>query len=287
MIDPRLHGRVALVTGANHGIGAATAKALAAQGTRVFITYYRLKPRHSRAELDDARQRRVGGYPLYFALQQQPGEVVVDAIRSHQGTAVAREFDLGEVQNIVGLFDTCEAELGPVEILVINHTHDAYDTFDPALVTEEPYGVRLVDAANIDRHFAVNSRATALLIREYLRRHIGRKAQWGRIVSLTTSIAHAHNVSYAASKNALVSYSLSAAEELGRYGVTVNVVCPGVTQTGWVTPEIARRVVPKTPIGRLGEPEDIADVIVFLTSEQAHWVTGQTIWASGGFKVNG
>ena len=121
------------------------------------------------------------------------------------------------------------------------------------------------------------------MIREYIQRHIDRQANWGRIINLTTVLGHGANISYAASKRALVSYSMSAAEELGKYGVTVNVVCPGATQTGYITPENEEWIVKKTPLGRLGNSEDIADVITFLASEQARWLTGQLIYASGGF----
>lgn len=98
-----------------------------------------------------------------------------------------------------------------------------------------------------------------------------REVRWGRIINLTTVLAHPGQVSYAASKRALVSYSLSAADEMGKYGITVNVVCPGATQTGYLSPENERRDAENTPLGRIGQPEDVADVIVFLASEQAHW----------------
>jgi 3-oxoacyl-[acyl-carrier protein] reductase len=140
----------------------------------------------------------------------------------------------------------------------------------------------LTSAGGIDRHFAVNARASALLMREYLHRHIQRVASWGRIVSLTTSAGHAWNISYAASKNALVSYCLSAAEEMGKYGITVNVVRPGGTETGYITPEMEGQIVAQTALGRVGEPEDIADVILFLASKQGRWITGQVVTANGG-----
>ena len=173
--------------------------------------------------------------------------------------------------------------MGPVEILIINHTHCVYETFDPNSETAETPEIFLTSAEGIDRRFAVNARAGALMMREYLARHLRRKASWGRIVGLTTTESHAWNVSYAASKNALVSYCLSAAAEMGRYGITVNVVRPGATQTGYITPEVEPDLVARTPLGRLGEPEDVADVIVFLASEQARWITGQVISACGGF----
>ncbi len=197
--------------------------------------------------------------------------------------AAAREFDLGVADNIPRLFDVCEAEVGPVDILICNHTHCVYETFDPSLVEGYESGVSLTSTESIDRHFAVNARACALLMKEYLQRYLIRKALWGRIVNLTTVRSHPLNVSYAASKQALLSYSLSAAMEMGKYGITVNVVCPGATQTGYITPENEPRIVERTPLGRLGKPEDVADVIVFLVSEQAHWLTGQLIYASGGF----
>lgn len=283
MIDPQLDGKVALITGANHGIGAATARALAAQGAKVFITYYRPDCPYSEQELEKARRDGVGGVRLYQAMQQQSGDVVLNDIRSHGGIAAAHEFDLGEVDNIASLFNLCESELGPVDILINNHTHCVYETFDPALVTDEESGVYLTSAESIDRHFAVNTRACALMMREYLQRYLSREAQSGRIINLTTVLAHARNISYAASKHALVSYSLSAAQEMGKYGITVNVVCPGATQTGYITPENEPKLTAMTPLRRLGQPEDIADVIVFLASEQAHWLTGQLIYASGGF----
>lgn len=286
MIDPKIENKVVLITGANHGIGAATAKTLAEQGARVFITYYINESPYSGEELNEARKKGIGGSQLYSAMQQQHGEVIAQEIRSHGGVAVVCEFDLGEVSNIGRLFDNCEAQIGPVDILIINHTYDAFDTFDPALVKEKGDGIRLIDAENIDHHFAVNTRASALMMKEYLQRYLARNAKWGRIISLTTTAAHARNVSYAASKNALVSYCQSAAHEMGKYGITVNIVCPGATQTGYITPEDEPGIIAITPLGRLGTPEDLSDIIVFLASAQAHWLTGQLIYAGGGFHVN-
>ncbi len=85
--------------------------------------------------------------------------------------------------------------------------------------------------------------------------------------------------------HALESYARSAAAELGRHGITVNVVAPGPTQTGYITAESETRLASRIPLGRLGTHEDIADVIVFLASEQSRWLTGQLIYAGGGFRI--
>jgi len=288
VINPQLEGKVVVITGANHGIGAATAEAFAGQGAQVFVAYYRAECRYSQEELAKAREDGIGGDVLYRAIHQQSGEGVVEGIRAAGGAAVAHEADLLNAANVPLLFDVCENELGPVDILVNNHTYCECDTFDPALVTDEGLGVSLTTAENIDATFAVNARAYALMMAEYLRRYLSRKASWGRIINLSTDAAHAHfgNISYAASKHAIESYSRSAACEMGRYGITVNIVAPGPIQTGYITPELAQEIAAATPLQRVGQPEDVADVIVFLASEQAHWLTGQLLYVGGGYRMH-
>lgn len=296
MIDPQLEGRVVLITGANHGIGAATAKAFAAQGAKMLITYYRDTCRYSKEELERARQAGVGGDALYRAMQQQSADPLVQCIRSQGGVAVAHEADLADPENIPWLFDRCEEELGPVDILVNNHTYCVPETFDPALTTSpserpstytEGTGIRLPTAASIDAHFAVNARAYALMMSEYLKRYLEREGERGRIINVSTDAAAAHvaNISYAASRHAIESYSRSAAAEMGKYRVTVNVVAPGPIQTGYITPEAEADIAANTPLRRVGEPKDVADVIVFLASEQARWLTGQLLYVGGGYRM--
>ena len=287
MINPQLKDKVVLITGANHGIGAATARVFAKQGAKVFISYFRAECSLSESELAVAKSAGVGGAGLYRANQQVTAVPLVNEIVAQGGTAVSLEADLANTSNIPLLFDQCESQLGPVDVLVNNHTYCVLETFDPARVADGGFPINFVSQTEIDRHFAINARAYALMMGEYVQRYLDRDASWGRIINISTDAAHEHvaNVSYAASKHAIESYSRSAAVELGKYGITVNIVAPGATQTGYITPEVEAEIAPITPLGRLGEPEDIADVILFVASEQGRWLTGQLIYAGGGWRI--
>jgi 3-oxoacyl-[acyl-carrier protein] reductase len=177
--------------------------------------------------------------------------------------------------------------------LVNNAAHDRPDSFLPA--GELPadglfggdYSVRTVSAASHDEHFAVNGRASALLIADFARRHIAWKARWGRIINISTDGAsgHAWNVSYGASKYAGESYAKAAAAELGPYGITVNVVSPGAVQTGWLTQDAAEALAKSYPLRRIGTPDDIAAAVIFFASRQADWITGQVLYVGGGNRM--
>ena len=284
LMVPGLGGRVALVTGVNNpsGIGAAAARALAAEGAAVFATYLRL-PAPPEASLEP-------GEAHYRALSAQPADHVVAAIRASGGRVEAWEVDLAEPSAIPELMDRAERAFGPVEILVHSAAVCEPDTFLPAQAlgadsrAADGFPLRTIAAESHDRHFAVNGRATALLMAELARRHIARGGSWGRIVNVSTDGASgfATSVSYGASKHALESYSRAAAAELARFGITVNVVSLGPVQTGWITPELERQIVSQIPLGRVGTPEEVASVIVFLASEAARWLTGQILHVGGG-----
>ena len=125
------------------------------------------------------------------------------------------------------------------------------------------------------------------MMQVYLKQYLRNGLNCGRIVNTSTDAARCHplNVSYAASKYAIESYSHSAACEMGKYGITVNVVAPGPIQTGYILPEDEKAIAKSTPLGRVGRPEDIADVTVFLCSEQARWLTGQLLYVGGGHRI--
>jgi 3-oxoacyl-[acyl-carrier protein] reductase len=283
MIDPGLKGKGALVTGANNprGIGAGIARALARQGCRVFLTYLR-------GQAPAGKTPDAPGEELAQALNARSADEVVEEIRKAGGTADSWEADLADPKIIPELLDRAEETIGPIEILVNNAAGFTWDTFLPkskdVYEADGAYQAVPLTASSYDAQFAVNSRAPALLMSEFARRRIASGVKWGRIINISTdaSASHPGAISYAASKHALESYSRSAAMELAAHGITVNVIAPGAIQTGWISPALEAQLAKRFPSSRVGRPEDIADVVVFLASEQARWVTGQTLYVGAG-----
>jgi 3-oxoacyl-[acyl-carrier protein] reductase len=290
MIDPGLSGKTVLVTGGNnpYGIGAATAKAFTTQGASVFIHYYR-----SPNPVDETVMESLPGEAFYLVQQTKSADEIVHRIRESGGQAAAWEADLSEPAVPAELFDRAEKAFGPVQVLINNAALTEQDTFIPQSQlgpdsrAVDGFPMHRITAESHDRHFAVNSRAAALLMAEFAQRHVQHGARWGRIINVSTDGAPGFRseVSYGASKYALESYSRAAASELGQYGITVNVVSLGPVQTGWIPPEMERQIALETPLRRVGQPQDVADVIVFLASEQARWLTGQIIHVGGGHRM--
>jgi len=263
-----LEGHVAIVTGANHGIGAATARTLAGCGAGVLVSYLRVSDAEGSGLPEAYRRNRA-----------RDAENVLAVIRAAGGRAVALEADLSDARTPARLFDLAEAELGPVDILINNATGWLADTF----VDRESgtHGVKpaRVTAATYDRQFSVDTRGGAVMIAEFAGRHLARKAAWGRIIGLTSggSLGFPGEVSYGAAKAALENYTMSAAFELAPFGVTANMIYPPVTDTGWVTDRVRAHVKRRPDLLHIVEPEEVARVILFLCSDQARLITANVV----------
>jgi 3-oxoacyl-[acyl-carrier protein] reductase len=261
-----LKGHVALITGANHGIGAAAAGALAGCGASVLVSYLRT------CDPED--------FPEPYRSNRAIGaDEVLAAIRARGGRAVAMEADLGDAGAPARLFDFAEAEIGPVDILVNNASGWMPDTFTTG--GQNVAGPRTVgvSAATHDRVFSVDARGGVLMIAEFARRHIDRHASWGRIIGLTSGgpLGFPGEVSYGAAKAALENYTMSAAFELAPFGITANIVYPPVTDTGWVTSAVREHVTQSPDLIHIVPPEDVAEVIAFLSSDYARLVTANVV----------
>jgi 3-oxoacyl-[acyl-carrier protein] reductase len=261
-------GHIAIVTGANHGIGAATAEVLARRGCAVLCTFLRVDdpvdPGIPRAYRDN-RARDAGA--------------VIARVQEAGGSAAAIEADLSDPATPARLFDAAEERFGPVDILVNNATGWLADTFATAATDRHGRSLQPVTAGTWTRQFAVDAMGAALMIGEFARRHIERGATWGRIIGLTSGgeLGFPEEVSYGAAKAAQVNYTMSAAFELAPYGVTANMVYPPVTDTGWVTGAVRDDVAARSELIHIATPAEVAEVIGYLASEAAGLITANVI----------
>ncbi len=238
-----LKGKVAVVTGASRGIGRGIAERLAQDGARVVVNYTQ--------SAEEAKK-------------------VVAGIEGRGGTALAVQADVSNVADIRRLFQETLNAFGRLDILVNNAgifwAKPILDT------TEEEY----------DRMFAVNAKGQFFALQEAAK-HM---AEGGRIVNISTGGTHLAFPGigvYGGSKAALEFFTKVAAKELGARKITVNTVSPGYTETDMLNDSQFRTVgAQASPLGRLGTPTDIANVVAFVVSEEAGWVTGDTIQAGGG-----
>jgi 3-oxoacyl-[acyl-carrier protein] reductase len=220
------------------------------------------------------------GFPEPYRINRaKDAKVVLSAIRSLGGKAVAMEADLRETTVVPNLFDFAEEELGPVDILVNNATGWVADTFS----IDGKHVTRLtsagVSASTHDQVFSVDARGGALMIAEFTRRHIARQANWGRIIGLTSGgpLGFPTEVSYGAAKAALENYTMSAAFELATYGITANIVYPPVTDTGWVNDAVREHVNNTPDLFHIVDPDEVAEVITFLSSDFARLITANIV----------
>lgn len=258
----------AIVTGANHGIGAATAEALAARGCAVLCTYLRI---------DDAPDP--GTPQAYRDHRARNAEAVIAGIRRLGGEALAVEADLSDPAVPARLFDVAAEQLGPVDILVNNATGWLADTFAAQQTDRHGRSLQPVTSASWEQQFRVDAMGAALMISQFALRHIARGADWGRIIGLTSGggLGFPEEVSYGAAKAAQTNYTMSAALELAPYGITANVVHPPVTDTGWVTDAVRAAIADSRELVHIAKPAEVAAVIAYLASDDAELITGNVI----------
>ena len=255
----RLEGRNALVTGAGTGIGAAIARALARDGARVAVT-----------DMDGDAAAKVAG------------EI--------GGGAVSKALDVTQEQQIAEVFSGAADSLGPLDIVCANAGVSTMNRVTDLTVRDWDF--------NMD----VNAKGVFLTDREAVRHFLasGRKGVIVNTASMAGKIGAPFLAHYAASKFAVVGFTQSLAREVGGEGIRVNAVCPGFVRTGMQERElewegslrgmtgqqVQDEMVTLTPLGRIEEPEDVADVVVFLASDEARFMTGQAINVTGGARMD-
>jgi len=245
----KLRGKVAIVTGASKGIGAGIAKSLAAEGAAVVVNYSSSKAGADR---------------------------VVAQITAKGGKAVAVQGDVGKAEDVKRLFEKTKDAFGSLDILVNNAGVYRFEPLEQ--VTEDEF----------HREFNTNVLGTILSTREAIKYFGPDGGSVINISSVASTLTPPQSVVYSATKSALDGVTRVLAKELGSRNIRVNSINPGGVETegthssGIVGSDFANQMIARTPLGRFGQPEDIAPIAVFLASPESSWLTGEIITASGG-----
>ena len=246
----KLAGKVAVVTGASKGIGAAIAKALAAEGAKVVVNY---------------------------ASSKAGADAVVEAITAAGGKAVAVQGDVSKAQQAQGLIDAAVREFGRLDVLVNNSGVYEFGAIEE--ITEEHY----------HRQFNVNVLGLLLTTKAAVK-HIGEGGSVINISSVVTSLTPPASAVYSGTKGAVDAITGVLAKELGPRKIRVNAILPGIVETegthtaGVMGSDFEHNAVAQTPLGRIGQPKDIGTIATFLASDDAGWLTGERLVAAGGFR---
>ena len=267
MINYGLKNRVALITGANNpqGIGATTALAFAREGAKVVLVYKKIFRPFDKNKTDK------NGTDRYFKANAGNADIVESKLKEINADYIILESDISNEVDVKAIYSTVMERYGKIDILVNNAAEGDMDGLDT---------IEKITPNVIDDTFAVNVRGSIMMTREM----INHRGDYGRIINLSTDASQvfAGQITYGASKATLEALTRSIALEVAKYGITVNCVAPGPTQTGWIDEDLEKAVLPIIPMNQLIEPEDIAETILFLASEQARMITGQVIKVSGG-----
>ena len=246
----KLAGKVAVVTGASKGIGAGIARALAAEGAAVVVNY---------------------------ASSKAGADAVVEAITQAGGKAVAVQGDVSKGDQAEGIIDAAIQNFGQLDVLVNNS--GVYEFGAIEAITEEHF----------HRQFDINVLGL-LLVTKAAEKHLGEGASIINISSAVTSVLMPQSAVYTGTKGAVDAITGVLANELGPRKIRVNAINPGVVETegtheaGVVGSEMEAGFAAQTPLGRIGQPDDIAAVAVFLASDDSRWLTGEKLLASGGLR---
>ncbi|WP_431636489.1 glucose 1-dehydrogenase [Dyella sp. KULCS107] len=244
----KLTGKVALVTGASKGIGAGIARALAAEGAAVVVNY---------------------------ASSRAGADAVVAEIAKAGGKAVAVRGDVSKAADAKALADAAIEHFGRLDILVNNS--GVYEFGALEQITEEHY----------HKQFNVNVLGL-LLVTQAAARHMGEGSSIVNVSSLVTRIVPAASAVYTGTKGAVDAITGVLSQELGPRKIRVNAVNPGVVETegthsaGFIGSDFEAGAVAKTPLGRIGQPKDIASIVTFLASDDSYWLNGEILFAAGG-----
>jgi len=256
-VDLNLTDKVGIVTGGSRGLGKAICFSLAAEGARVAVNYFRSAD--GKVDLGD-----------------EAAAVVEEIKATHGAQALAVPADVSVEADIVAMFDRVEKDLGPVDVLVNNAA------YCPVVPTTE------ITETEWNYAFQVNMTGTFLGSRELVRR-LRAAERTGRIVNVASQAAFRGSRSgksaYDASKGAIVAFTVSLAREMAPHGIGVNAVAPGLMYTEMLKPYVdadPEKFNARLPIGRLGLPEEVANVVVFLASDRSSFMTGATVDVSGG-----
>jgi 3-oxoacyl-[acyl-carrier protein] reductase len=243
-----LTGKVAVVTGASKGIGAGIAKALGTAGASVVVNY---------------------------ASSKAGAQVVVEAIVKAGGKAVAVQGDVSKPAEAQAVVDAAVKNFGKLDVLVNNSGVYEFGSID--VITPEHF----------HKQFDINVLGT-LLVTQAAVKHIGRGGSIINIGSVVSRITPAGSSVYSATKGAVDALTGVLSKELGAKGIRVNALNPGLIETegtqsaGLIGSDFDKEHVASVPLGRIGQPDDIADIAVFLASDQSGWLTGELITAGGG-----